>query len=93
MMCKAGDYAITDGAPKGFCKPDLEGAVTRYFCPDCGTHLNTFTRSGLVVVKVGTLDDPANYPGPSTAIYMCDTQPFHTVADTVTQYDRLKPRD
>ncbi|EAQ01654.1 hypothetical protein OB2597_14461 [Pseudooceanicola batsensis HTCC2597] len=92
MMCKAEDYRITRGAPRAFTRPDLDRAVTRHFCPTCGTHLNTKPRPGLMVIKVGTLDDMSNYPGPETAIYMCDTQPFHVLAEGVTQHDRLAPK-
>jgi hypothetical protein len=33
---------VTQGAVKDFKRDDIEGAVTRQFCPNCGTHL--FTR-------------------------------------------------
>jgi len=93
MMCKADDYRITKGTPKAFQRSDLDRAVTRHFCPTCGTHLNTFPRPGIVVIKVGTMDDPTLYPGPESAIYTCDLQPFHVIPDGVTPYDRLVPRD
>ena len=37
-MPEAG-FAYTKGTPKGFRRSDLEGPVTREFCPECGTHL------------------------------------------------------
>ena len=92
MMCRAEDYRITKGAPKAFTRSDLAAPVTRHFCPTCGTHLNTYPRPAHVVIKVGTLDNPADYPGPETAIYMCDTKPFHQVAEGVTCFDKLPPR-
>ena len=92
MMCKAEDYRITKGAPKAFTRPDLDKPVTRHFCPTCGTHLNTVPREGVVVIKVGTLDDTGQYPGPETAIYTCDLPPFHQMPDGLPQFEKLPPR-
>ena len=52
-------FRYTKGTPKQFSRSDLEGAVTRDFCAECGTHLIT-RRPGLpaAVLKIGTLDDP-----------------------------------
>ena len=58
VMPSAG-FAYTKGAPKQFTRGDLENPVTREFCPDCGTHLATRPPGRpVIVVKVGTLDDP-----------------------------------
>ncbi len=53
-------FSYTKGTPKQFTRSDLENAVTREFCAECGTHLTT-RRPGLpaAILKVGTLDDPA----------------------------------
>src|SRR6202000_2302100 len=58
-------FRYTKGAPKQFKRTDLERAVTREFCAECGTHLIT-RRPGLkpVVLKVGTLDDPGLFGRP-----------------------------
>ena len=52
----AGGFSYTKGQPKPFTRKDLERAVTREFCAECGTQLVTKV-PGLpaVVVKVGTL--------------------------------------
>ena len=34
-------FSYTKGTPKKFSRSDLEGAVTREFCAECGTHLVT----------------------------------------------------
>ena len=34
-------FRYTKGAPKQFSRSDLENAVTREFCAECGTHLIT----------------------------------------------------
>ena len=52
-------FSYTKGAPKKFKRSDLEHAVTREFCAECGTHLVTRPQ-GLpaLVLKVGTLTIP-----------------------------------
>ena len=63
------------------------------FCPTCGTHLTTRQPNGkTLVVKVGTMDDPSLYSGPSAAIFMGEAQPFHCIAEGVPQFDTLPPR-
>lgn len=89
MLVPDAGYVITKGTPKNFTRSDIENPRTRQFCPDCGTHLTTLLPGrGLTVVKVGTLNDPAgDYGGPQMAIFMKDTQPFHTVAEGVPCYE------
>lgn len=83
-------FKITQGAPTGFARKDLENPVTREFCPRCGTHL--LTRSPRfptgIIVKVGTMDDPAEYGGPDIAINLCDKQSFHEVPDGIPAFER-----
>ena len=52
-------FKYTKGAPKQFSRKDLEKPVTREFCAECGTHVVTRPQRPLVVIKVGTLDNPA----------------------------------
>jgi hypothetical protein len=65
-----------------FTRSDLQGAVTREFCAECGTHLVT-RRPGLpaAILKAGTLDDPGLYGGPQMAIFTIDSQAFHHIPD------------
>ena len=81
---------ITSGSTKKFSRSDLDNPVTREFCENCGTHLLTRSpgMAGVSIVKIGTLDDPSQYPGPDMAIYMCDAQSFHVVPEGVTAFDR-----
>lgn len=89
MMMPASGYTITKGQTKAFKRSDLERAVTREFCPNCGTHLITRIPGPNVVLKVGTLDDPKAYGGPQMAIYTCDAQPFHSIPAGLRQFERL----
>jgi hypothetical protein len=86
-------FSYTKGTPKKYMREDLEGAVTREFCAECGTHLITRPRSvpGLVL-KVGTLDDPTLFGNPKIAIYTVDKQPFHQIPEGMPSFERLPPR-
>lgn len=93
MLMPRERFRYTKGAPKTFKRTDIDPAVTREFCADCGTHLTT-RRPGLdpLIVKVGTLDDPAAFGSPVMAIYTCDIQPFHLIPDGVPSFEKLPPR-
>jgi hypothetical protein len=92
LMPPAG-FSSTKGAPKTFTRSDLENAVTRDFCAECGTHIAT-RRPGLpmVILKAGTLDDPSLYGVPQMAIYTVDKQDFHTIPDGLPSFERLPKR-
>jgi hypothetical protein len=92
VMPSAG-FAYTKGAPKQFTRGDLETPVTREFCPDCGTHMATRPPGRpVIVVKVGTLDDPKLYGGPQMAIFTIDKQPFHQVPEGLPTFERMPQR-
>ena len=85
-------FKYTKGAPRQFARSDLEKPATREFCPDCGTHLVTRPPRPIVVVKVGTLDDPKQFDGPQMAIYTIDRQAFHQIPEGLPTFERLPPR-
>jgi hypothetical protein len=92
VMPSAG-FAYTKGAPKQFTRGDLENPVTREFCPDCGTHLATRPPGRpVIVVKVGTLDDPKLYGGPQMAIFTIDKQSFHQIPEGLPTFERMPQR-
>src|SRR5665213_415955 len=86
-------FSYSKGTPKQFARSDLENAVTREFCAECGTHLVT-RRPGLpaVVLKIGTLDDPAMFGNPQMAIYTIDKRPFHHIPEELATFERLPKR-
>jgi hypothetical protein len=86
-------FRYSQGAPNQFSRKDLEKPVTREFCAECGTHLTT-RRPGLaaVILKVGTLDDPALFGRPQMAIFAIDKQPFHEIPADLPTFERLPPR-
>lgn len=91
MAIPTAGFTYTKGAPKQFTRTDIENAVTREFCGECGTSLGTRSPAlpGAILLKVGSFDDPAIFEGPQAAIYTCDKQPFHIIADGVASFDRL----
>ena len=93
MLMPVAGFSYTKGTPKTFTRKDLDAAVTREFCAECGTHLAT-RRPGLpaVVLKIGTLDDPAQFGAPKMAIYTIDKQPFHQIAEGLPTFERLPQR-
>ena len=93
MMLPKDGFSWTRGAPKEFTRTDLEKAVTRCFCRECGTHMITrLPQRDQIVLKVGTLDDPAIYGTPDAAIYTLDQQPFHLIPEGTPAFERLPPR-
>ncbi|KQR77162.1 hypothetical protein ASG35_12965 [Burkholderia sp. Leaf177] len=83
-------FTYTAGSPKQFTRPDLAAPVTRDFCPECGTHI--LTRSprmpGLMLIKVGTLDDPGIYGMPDRIINLADKQSFHCLPDGIPTFEK-----
>lgn len=93
MVVPKDGFRWTAGTPAKFTRPDLENAVTRCFCATCGTHILTeLPHRDSLVLKIGTLDDPARYPAPSAAIHTADSQPFHQIPSDIPGFERLPPR-
>ena len=92
MLMPRDGVSYTKGKPKQYTRSDLDRAVTREFCPDCGTHLLTrLPDFPAVVLKVGTFDDPAQFT-PQMAFYTVDKQAFHQIPDGMPAFERLPPR-
>ena len=91
IVMPAAGHKYTKGTPKAFTRSDLERAVTREFCPDCGTHLITRTPAlpGVALIKVGTLDDPSVFGAPQMVIFTVDKQSFHHIPTGVPTFERV----
>ena len=90
MAMPVAGFRYTKGAPKGFTRTDLARPVTREFCPDCGTHMVTRPqRPGMIIVKVGSMDDPGQYGKPDMAIDTIDKQVFHHIDECMPTFERL----
>ncbi|MBX3500764.1 MAG: GFA family protein [Alphaproteobacteria bacterium] len=88
MVMPQDAHRYTQGTPRQFTRKDLANPVTREFCPECGTHVATRPPRPVVVVKIGTLDDPKAYGGPALAIFTVDKQPFHHIPDGLPAFER-----
>jgi len=91
MGVPATGFTWTKGTPKGFRRSDLEGAVTREFCAECGTHIATRAPGmpDAVILKVGSLDDPAIYGGPQMIVWTAEAQPFHHIPQGPATFERF----
>ena len=83
-------FSYVKGSPKQFRRGDLPNPVTREFCAACGTHIlaKSSALPGAVILKVGTLDDPAVFGAPQMVIFTIDKQSFHHVPDGVPAFER-----
>ena len=56
-------FNYVSGKPKKFTRQDIDIAVTRHFCENCGTAIGTESpaRPNSMIVKVGTMDDPSAF--------------------------------
>jgi len=90
MLMPEDGFRITDGSVKTFARVDLLAPVNRSFCPECGTHIST-KRPELagIILKVGTLDDPAVFGQPKAAIFVSEKQPFHIVPHRLRKFEGL----
>lgn len=84
----ADGFRFTSGEPKGYMKPDLPGAVTRLFCPDCGTPIATRAPAlaQAVILKAGSLDDPSIFAGPQMILQTDGCQPYHLLPEGVPAF-------
>ena len=91
MGMPEGTFRYTTEAAREFRRSDLDNPVTREFCGDCGTPILSRAPSvpGLVLLKVGSFDDPALYGGPDMVIYTCDAQSFHQMPDGVPTFEKV----
>jgi hypothetical protein len=87
-------FAYTSGIPRIFARNDIDRPVGREFCGTCGTHVAVRSSrvAGHVIVKAGSLDDPAVYAMPAAAVYVSEAQPYHCIPDGVARFDKFPQR-
>ncbi|MGR3621587.1 GFA family protein [Pseudophaeobacter sp.] len=92
MAVPAQGFAYDTGEPRSYRKPGEDTVATREFCSCCGTQVAS-RRDGLdlVMVKVGTLDEPAAYKGPKAAIYVAEKQSFHFIPEDLPSFEGFPP--
>ena len=89
MIMPLNGFEFVKGRPKSFKRKDLEKAVTRLFCENCGTAIGTKNpnRPNSIILKVGTFDDPSIFK-PDIAIFTIDKQKFHYIEDGLKSFER-----
>lgn len=87
-MVSQDGFSYTQGEPDSYTRNDFEGAVTRYFCSNCGTAIGTHAPSapGMMVIKTGTMDDPSFFK-PALAIFTKDAQNFHHIPEDIPTFE------
>jgi hypothetical protein len=88
----AAGFKYVKGEPKTLTRTDIQNPATRQFCAECGTHIASF-RSGPIILKVGTLDDPGVFGRPQFAVYVAEKQSFHQLPDGVRTFEGSYVRD
>lgn len=90
MAMPVAGFRYTKGTPKGFTRSDLKVAVTREFCPNCGTQI--LTRSPAlpqaVILKVGSLDDTSVFGQPQVIMQTADAPSFHHIPEGIPAFPR-----
>ncbi|HYC54633.1 MAG TPA: GFA family protein [Candidatus Binatia bacterium] len=94
MGVPEGAFTYTKGTPKQFRRSDLPQPVTRDFCAECGTHIlaRPMGMPGVLILKVGTLDDPSVFEGPQMVIWLQDKQSFHHVPEGPATFQSVPGR-
>ena len=88
MLLPDAGFSYTQGEPASFTRTDIDNPVTRYFCPNCGTGIGTRSPAapGMMVVKVGTMDDPSVFT-PGMAIFTKEAQSFHHIPEGIPVFE------
>ena len=89
MIMPLSGFEFVKGIPKTFKRKDIEKAVTRLFCENCGTGIGTKNpnRPSSIILKVGTFDDPSIFK-PDIAIFTIDKQKFHYIENGLKSFER-----
>ena len=89
MIMPLNGFEFVKGIPKTFKRKDIENAVTRLFCENCGTGIGTKNpnRPNSIILKVGTFDDPSIFK-PDIAIFTIDKQKFHYIENGLKSFER-----
>jgi hypothetical protein len=91
---EAKTFTYTQGEPRRFAQAGADRPPVREFCGECGVHIAARSPrlpDGLVV-KVGTLDDPAIFEGPAMVFWTEQKQPFHSVPEAAAAFATLPGR-
>jgi hypothetical protein len=85
------DALTVQGRLTTFSKPGDSGqALERRFCPECGSGLveEAAVMPGLVMINVGTLDDPS-WVKPAMQIYCSSAQPWVQLGGEMQRFPKM----
>jgi hypothetical protein len=88
IVVDADGFKFTEGKPREFVRTDRPEGPTRAFCGACGVHLTARSpkAAGVVLIKVGTLDDPSVFGAPEVVTWTDEKQSFHQLPAGVPAY-------
>lgn len=94
LTMPAAGFKIVKGETRGFTRTDIPNAVTREFCPNCGTHVLTRVPSmpNAVLIKVGSLDDQTVYGKPDIALFTREKLAFHHIPEGTRAFETTPGR-
>ena len=89
MSMPAEGFRVTSGEMKSFTRTDIPDAITREFCPNCGTQIlsRVPVLPDAVLLRVGTLDDIAVFGMPEIALFVREKLPFHHVPEGTLPFE------
>lgn len=93
---EAQQFHFTQGDAAQFTHPDKAGSPTRTFCGTCGTQLTGRSPRAPagIIVRAGTLDDPAAFTGPQLVVWTSEAQPYHQLPHGIPSYPQFpRPPD
>ncbi|HEY0301445.1 MAG TPA: GFA family protein [Rhizomicrobium sp.] len=85
-------FALIQGTPKSYTVTgDNGGAVTRFFCAECGSPLYSLPANApLAVVKAGSMDDPS-WLKLGGALYTSSAQPWAHIDRDLPMFEKMPP--
>src|SRR5262245_12149581 len=94
MAVPRADFTITQGQLTTYqSKADSGRTIARSFCPICGSGIfnELELRPGYVVIKAGTLDDPA-IVSPTYEVYARSKVPWVSIRGQIESFETMSPQ-
>lgn len=94
IVVDAASFRYSSGTPQRFTHPDHPEGSERHFCARCGVHLSARSdkAEGVVLIKVGSLDDPSAVGKLQVVVWTSEMQPFQCLPEGVPAFPRFPER-
>jgi hypothetical protein len=88
VIVDAEGFRYVRGEPRRYCSGQSPASPTREFCGRCGSPLAARSPAapGMMLVRVGSLDDPSLFRAPQVVVWTSQMQPFHQLPDGVPSF-------